>query len=118
MLLMCDGAGLVKSFLAGCIASCGAVALTNPFDVIRTRLELQGELARGSARIYKGAVHGALKRDAIFSRAAAWSCSKAGNPSLSCSWFLLQVHSLHGPVLLQACAAWLLMKGWGCCGVA
>lgn len=30
-----------KGFLAGCIAACGAVTLTNPFDVVRTRLELQ-----------------------------------------------------------------------------
>lgn len=36
---------VIKNFLAGCIAACGAVTLTNPFDVVRTRLELQGELA-------------------------------------------------------------------------
>ncbi|PSC68368.1 mitochondrial carrier [Micractinium conductrix] len=50
-----------KSFLAGCCASCGAVAVTNPIDVIRTRLELQGELARGSAQVYRGALHGLAK---------------------------------------------------------
>ncbi|EFN54395.1 hypothetical protein CHLNCDRAFT_24985 [Chlorella variabilis] len=47
-----------QSFLAGCTASCGAVALTNPLDVVRTRLELQGELAKGGAQIYHGAIRG------------------------------------------------------------
>lgn len=47
-----------KGFLAGCVASCGAVAVTNPVDVIRTRLELQGELASGGAKLYRGAIHG------------------------------------------------------------
>lgn len=49
---------VAKSFLAGCCASCGAVAITNPADVIRTRLELQGELARGGSVMYRGALHG------------------------------------------------------------
>ena len=47
-----------KGFLAGCIASCGAVAVTNPIDVVRTRLELQGELAKGGTQLYRGALHG------------------------------------------------------------
>ncbi|PRW59750.1 mitochondrial carrier [Chlorella sorokiniana] len=50
-----------KGFLAGCVASCGAVAVTNPVDVIRTRLELQGELARGGTQLYRGAMHGLMK---------------------------------------------------------
>ena len=32
---------MARNFAAGCIAACGAVTLTNPWDVIRTRLELQ-----------------------------------------------------------------------------
>lgn len=32
---------MLRNFVAGCIAACGAVTLTNPFDVVRTRLELQ-----------------------------------------------------------------------------
>ncbi|KAG9063466.1 Mitochondrial oxaloacetate carrier protein [Linnemannia hyalina] len=42
-------------FLAGGIAACGAVTITNPAEVIKTRLQLQGELMRqvpGSKRIY------------------------------------------------------------------
>ncbi|KAL4458397.1 hypothetical protein ABPG75_013262 [Micractinium tetrahymenae] len=54
-------ATVAKGFLAGCCASCGAVAITNPADVIRTRLELQGELARGGALVYRGALHGLVK---------------------------------------------------------
>ena len=66
-----------KGFLAGCLASCGAVAVTNPVDVIRTRLELQGELARnGGARLYRGAIHGA--RLPPGSAAQDWSRRHAG----------------------------------------
>ncbi|KAH7043112.1 hypothetical protein BKA57DRAFT_413442 [Linnemannia elongata] len=42
-------------FLSGGIAACGAVTITNPAEVIKTRLQLQGELMRqapGSKRIY------------------------------------------------------------------
>ncbi|KAK3820069.1 MAG: mitochondrial oxaloacetate transport protein [Benniella sp.] len=42
-------------FLAGGIAACGAVTITNPAEVIKTRLQLQGELVRqapGTTRIY------------------------------------------------------------------
>ncbi|KAG0295485.1 Mitochondrial oxaloacetate carrier protein [Dissophora globulifera] len=45
----------VFGFLAGGIAACGAVTLTNPAELIKTRLQLQGELMRqvpGSTRIY------------------------------------------------------------------
>ncbi|KAF9119472.1 Mitochondrial oxaloacetate carrier protein [Mortierella sp. GBA39] len=45
----------VLGFIAGGLAACGAVTLTNPAEVIKTRLQLQGELARqvpGSQRIY------------------------------------------------------------------
>ncbi|KAF9580851.1 Mitochondrial oxaloacetate carrier protein, partial [Lunasporangiospora selenospora] len=42
-------------FMAGGIAACGAVTITNPAEVIKTRLQLQGELMRqapGTTRIY------------------------------------------------------------------
>ena len=39
--------------LAG-LAACGAITLTNPIDVVKTRLQLQGELARGPDRAYTG----------------------------------------------------------------
>ncbi|KAF9934023.1 Mitochondrial oxaloacetate carrier protein [Mortierella alpina] len=45
----------ILGFLAGGIAACGAVTITNPAEVIKTRLQLQGELMRqapGSTRIY------------------------------------------------------------------
>ena len=35
------GGPVLRNFVAGCIAACGAVTLTNPMDVARTRLELQ-----------------------------------------------------------------------------
>ncbi|KAF9129350.1 Mitochondrial oxaloacetate carrier protein [Mortierella sp. 14UC] len=45
----------VLGFIAGGVAACGAVTITNPAEVIKTRLQLQGELTRqvpGSKRIY------------------------------------------------------------------
>ena len=36
----------VIGYVSGSIAACGAVTFTNPFEVIKTRLQLQGELAR------------------------------------------------------------------------
>ncbi|KAF9166087.1 Mitochondrial oxaloacetate carrier protein [Actinomortierella ambigua] len=42
-------------FISGGLAACGAVTLTNPAEVIKTRLQLQGELmktAPGTKRIY------------------------------------------------------------------
>ncbi|KAG0196119.1 Mitochondrial oxaloacetate carrier protein [Mortierella sp. GBA30] len=45
----------ILGFIAGGIAACGAVTITNPAEVIKTRLQLQGELTRqipGSQRIY------------------------------------------------------------------
>ncbi|RLV95035.1 Mitochondrial oxaloacetate transport protein [Spathaspora sp. JA1] len=41
-------------FLAGGIAACGAVTFTNPIELIKTRMQLQGELAKSnSGRLYK-----------------------------------------------------------------
>ena len=39
--------------LAG-LAACGAITLTNPIDVVKTRLQLQGELAGKGDRAYTG----------------------------------------------------------------
>lgn len=43
-------------FTAGALAACGAVTVTNPMEVVKTRLQLQGELAsKGQVRkIYTG----------------------------------------------------------------
>ncbi|EGW31735.1 mitochondrial oxaloacetate carrier protein [Spathaspora passalidarum NRRL Y-27907] len=43
-------------FLAGGLAACGAVTFTNPIELIKTRMQLQGELSKTSAnavRLYK-----------------------------------------------------------------
>lgn len=43
-------------FLAGSLAACGAVTFTNPIELIKTRMQLQGELARTNAsapKLYK-----------------------------------------------------------------
>ncbi|KAF8451867.1 mitochondrial carrier domain-containing protein [Terfezia claveryi] len=47
-------------FLAGGIAACGAVTMTHPFETIKTRLQLQGELAAKSEtkRLYTGVFQG------------------------------------------------------------
>ncbi|EPS42401.1 hypothetical protein H072_3568 [Dactylellina haptotyla CBS 200.50] len=43
-------------FIAGGLAACGAVTVTNPFEVVKTRLQLQGELAARSEvkKVYTG----------------------------------------------------------------
>ncbi|BFZ59467.1 Mitochondrial oxaloacetate carrier protein [Saitoella coloradoensis] len=44
------------SFIAGGLAACGAVTVTNPAELAKTRLQLQGELAKGGQvkKIYTG----------------------------------------------------------------
>ena len=43
-------------FTAGALAACGAVTVTNPMEVVKTRLQLQGELAaKGQVKkVYTG----------------------------------------------------------------
>jgi len=47
-------------FLMGSIASCSAVTVSNPFEVVKTRLQLQGELQRQGVYVksYRGMFHG------------------------------------------------------------
>ena len=59
---------LLKGFTAGAVAACGAVTLTNPAEVVKVRLQLQGELqqkvaknanfalGRGKGKLYGSAV--------------------------------------------------------------
>ncbi|KAK7056660.1 Mitochondrial oxaloacetate carrier protein [Paramarasmius palmivorus] len=43
-----------EAFLLGGIAACGAVTVSNPAEVAKTRLQLQGELAKdGGTRVYR-----------------------------------------------------------------
>lgn len=43
-------------FLAGGLAACGAVTFTNPIELVKTRMQLQGELSAHSAKIYKNPI--------------------------------------------------------------
>lgn len=46
-------------FLAGGVAACGAVTVTNPIELIKTRMQLQGELsAKGGPKVYTGLFQG------------------------------------------------------------
>ena len=47
----------LKPFLLGSIAACGAVTVTNPFDVVKTRLVLQGQMDRSAVLLYRGPLH-------------------------------------------------------------
>ena len=46
-------------YMFGGLAACGACILTNPLDVVKTRLQLQGELvSKGAYKVYyRNAVH-------------------------------------------------------------
>lgn len=43
----------VGGFIAGGIAACGAVTFTNPIEIVKTRMQLQGELASHVTKVYK-----------------------------------------------------------------
>jgi solute carrier family 25 protein 34/35 len=45
----------VKTFSIGALAACGAVTFTNPFEVVKTRMQLQGELQTDAKRMYNNA---------------------------------------------------------------
>ena len=49
----------IAEFLIGSMAACGACVFTNPLEVVKTRMQLQGELqARGTyARPYRNVFH-------------------------------------------------------------
>ncbi|KAH3676075.1 hypothetical protein WICMUC_002372 [Wickerhamomyces mucosus] len=40
-------------FVAGALAACGAVTFTNPIELVKTRMQLQGELSKANEKIYK-----------------------------------------------------------------
>ncbi|KAG8946216.1 hypothetical protein FRC04_011962 [Tulasnella sp. 424] len=42
-----------ESFLIGGAAACTAVTVSNPFEVAKVRLQLQGELSKGGEKVYK-----------------------------------------------------------------
>jgi len=48
------------AFIAGGIAACGAVTVTHPFETVKIRLQLQGELQSKDVAVkkYKGVFHG------------------------------------------------------------
>lgn len=50
----------VGSFIAGGLAACGAVTATHPFETVKIRLQLQGELQAKDVAVkkYRGVLHG------------------------------------------------------------
>lgn len=50
----------IGAFVAGGIAACGAVTMTHPFETVKIRMQLQGELQQKNVqmRMYRGPFHG------------------------------------------------------------
>ncbi|CAG0884672.1 unnamed protein product [Cyprideis torosa] len=48
----------MTEFVLGGIAAAGACLFTNPIDVMKTRIQLQGELTRGQKKHYRNMFHG------------------------------------------------------------
>jgi len=50
----------IGAFIAGGIAACGAVTATHPFETVKIRLQLQGELQSKEVAVkkYRGVLHG------------------------------------------------------------
>ncbi|EJS42956.1 oac1p [Saccharomyces arboricola H-6] len=46
------------SFVAGGLAACIAVTVTNPIELIKIRMQLQGEMSASAAKIYKNPIQG------------------------------------------------------------
>nr|XP_053632026.1 solute carrier family 25 member 35-like isoform X3 [Cherax quadricarinatus] len=57
--MLCD---IIMEFAIGAVAACGACFFSNPMDVLKTRMQLQGELkARGHyTLIYKNIIHAGI----------------------------------------------------------
>ena len=51
---------VLRAFIAGALAACGAVTATHPFETVKIRLQLQGELQSKdvAVRKYRGVSHG------------------------------------------------------------
>ena len=47
------------AFIAGGLAACGAVTFTNGFEILKVRLQLQGELQAKAVKNYNGVLSGA-----------------------------------------------------------
>jgi solute carrier family 25, member 34/35 len=59
-----------KDFSLGGLATSGACVFSNPFEVVKIRLQLQGELQHGGEKYYKGTVNAfykIIKNEGIFS---------------------------------------------------
>ena len=46
------------SFVAGGLAACIAVTVTNPIELIKIRMQLQGEMSASAAKVYKNPIQG------------------------------------------------------------
>ncbi|KAJ2139679.1 Mitochondrial oxaloacetate carrier protein [Coemansia sp. RSA 353] len=71
---------LFFAWFAGSLASCGAVTFTNPVEVVKTRLQLQGELAKATPGVERAYHNVAQAFWAIGKNEGLWGLQKGLGP--------------------------------------
>jgi solute carrier family 25, member 34/35 len=84
---MSNKSSKLKDFSLGGFATCGACVFTNPLEVVKIRLQLQGELQQrgGGEKYYKGTLNAFYK---IIKNEGLFSIQKGLVPALYYQFFM------------------------------